>query len=420
MIFVFAFAYSREFSRNVQRLILNARRFAQGLEYEKIYLYKPLELQHLATAMNKMFDQLQDRISTVRRQKHQLEAILEGMVEAVLVLDKKGKVITWNSAAGRLFPTERSPLGLSLLEITRNTELDALAQTLLQGGVKETRVNILLRDFQTTLQVQGAGLYWETGELWGTVLVMSDVTQLVKLEAMRRDFVANVSHELKTPITNILGFVETLENGALDHPEKARQFLNIISRHAERLNLIVDDLLILSKIENRPAQEWEKENTVLQDLLTAAASVCQKKLQKKDIRLKYDVPEEPLLVAVHPLLLEQAVVNLLDNAIKFSGDKTTITLSLEQSNEGVLLAVTDQGPGIPEHEKDRIFERFYRTEKGREKEGTGLGLSIVRHIMLLHRGRVAVDSPVPGRNKGTRFTLTFPKSLVSYSFEQED
>ncbi len=407
-VFGLAFFYSRAFSRNIQRLIRNSTRFAQGLEYEKVFVEKPWELQLLAKAMNSMFDQLQDRIGTIRRQKNQFEAILEGMVEAVVVLNSRGKILTWNAAASRIFPVYTSPSGQNFLEVTRNSALDAVVRQLLNGEAKEAKANIHLHDLETTLSLQGAALYNNADELWGCVLVMSDISQLVRLEAVRRDFVANVSHELKTPITNILGYVETLEGGALGDPDKAKHFLKIISRHAQRLNLIIEDLLILSKIENQQTLASKWEFAVLQDVMTGAANVCHKKLTKKKILLAWAVPENEVQGYFYPLLLEQALVNLLDNAVKFSSEGSQILLGLSISGGEATLFVEDQGPGIPEKEKERIFERFYRTERGREKEGTGLGLSIVKHIIVLHRGRVQVESPPPRQKQGTRFSLIFP------------
>ncbi len=408
VVFGLAFFYSRDFSRNIQRLIRNSARFAQGLDYEKVFVDKPWELQLLAKAMNTMFDQLQDRIGTIRRQKNQLEAILEGMVEAVVVLNSKGKILTWNAAASRIFPVYTSPSGQNFLEVTRNSDLDGVVSQLLSGEAKEAKTNIHLHDLEITLRLQGAALFNSADELWGCVLVMSDVSQIVRLEAIRRDFVANVSHELKTPITNILGYVETLESGALADPEKARHFLKIISRHAQRLNLIIEDLLILSKIENQQSLASKWEDAILQDVMTGAANVCHKKLTKKKILLSWAAPEEEISGYCIPLLLEQALVNLLDNAVKFSSEGSSILLGLTITGGEATLFVEDQGPGIPEKEKERIFERFYRTERGREKEGTGLGLSIVKHIIVLHRGHVQVDSPPPHRKQGTRFSLIFP------------
>lgn len=416
-VFTLAYYYSRDFTKNITSLIQNGNLFAKGLSYEKIFIEKPQELRLLAQSMNRMFDQLEDRITTIRRQKNELQAILSGMVEGVIVLDRNSIIKNMNPAALGLFPCEK-PVGLSLIEVCRNSDLDSLVRPLISGKSNQNKSEIILNDLVTTIQVQAAALSYESGEIWGVVLVISDITQLKKLENMRRDFVSNVSHELKTPITNIIGFVETLQQGmVLSDPQKTQQFLDVIERHANRINAIIDDLLILSRIENNPPKEWDRENISLPELILDAVQMCHKKIDSKKITLEFDFPEEPILTAVYPLLMEQAIVNLLDNAIKFSHEKSAITLGLKRMGSDIQITIQDQGIGISPKDQERIFERFYRTEKGRTVEGTGLGLSIVKHIMLVHRGKIVVMSPVPPSGTGTLFTLTFP--LVSGRHEND-
>lgn len=409
LVFVLAWFYSRDFSRSMTVLIRNASAFARGEPYEKVYVERPRELRLMSLALNKLYDQLEERMGTVNQQRNELAAILRGMVEAVIVLDNQLLVKTLNPAARLLFPSEKTPEGTSLIALCRNSTLDEFARRLLSEVVDTPRTEIVLRNLETTLQIQGARLLNEAGKTWGLVLVMIDITQLKRLEAMRRDFVSNVSHELKTPITNILGYVETLVDGAIDDPQKARPFLETIQRHAGRLNLIVDDLLILTRLENSPPQEGEKRRVSLGDLIPAVLPMVADKAAARGIRFETSLPAAAS-VSAYPLLLEQAVVNLLDNAVKFSPEGSRVAIRLEETAEGWRLHVDDQGPGIPENEQPRIFERFYRTEKGRSTPGTGLGLSIVKHILNLHRGSVEVVSPVPGSEGGTRFTLNLPAS----------
>jgi two-component system phosphate regulon sensor histidine kinase PhoR len=406
LVFLAAWLYSRDFSRSMTSLIRNAGAFARGEAYQKVYVEKPRELRLLSLALNKLYDQLEDRIHTVNNQRDELAAILSGMVEAVLVLDNQLLIKTMNPAARRLFPFDREPVGTSLIEVCRHSALDAFARDLLEGNSGSHRTEIVLRDLETTLQLQGAALLNDAGRRWGVVLVMIDITQLKRLEAMRRDFVSNVSHELKTPITNVLGYVETLADGAIDDPAKARPFLETIQRHAGRLNLIVDDLLILTRLENSPPQEGEKRDVDLADLVPGALPLLAQKAEARNVVLEVTVPETEVPATVYPLLLEQAIVNLVDNAVKFSPAGGTVSVTLVDGVEREI-RVDDQGPGIPDNEQGRIFERFYRTEKGRSTPGTGLGLSIVKHVLLLHRGTVVVESPVPGTDKGSRFTLRF-------------
>jgi two-component system phosphate regulon sensor histidine kinase PhoR len=389
-------------------LIRNAGAFARGEDYEKVYVERPRELRLLSLALNKLYDQLEDRINTVNRQRDELAAILSGMVEAVIVLDNQLLIKTMNPAARQLFPFDRDPVGVSLIEVCRNSSLDGFSRLLLTEDLESPRTEILLRDLETTLQLQGAPLKTDEGHRWGLVLVMVDITQLKRLEAMRRDFVSNVSHELKTPITNILGYVETLADGAVNDPIRARPFLDTIQRHAHRLNLIVDDLLILTRLENSPPQEGERRPVDLAELVPGALPLLEEKAKARGVTIETVVPQFAVATSAYPLLLEQALVNLVDNAVKFSPEGSRVTVTLEVDTEGPIIRVDDEGPGIPENERSRIFERFYRTQAGRNTPGTGLGLAIVKHILHLHRGSVTVESPVPGTERGTRFTLKLP------------
>ncbi len=413
LVFLLAWFYSRDFSRSMSTLIRNSGAFARGEPYEKVYVNRPRELRVLSLGLNKLYDQLEDRIDAVNRQRDELAAILAGMVEAVIVLDNQLLIKTLNPAARRLFPFDKEPVALSLIEVCRSSALDEFARLLLAGDVGTGRTEIVLRDLETTLQVQGAALKNDRGENWGVVLVMIDITQLKRLEAMRKDFVSNVSHELKTPITNILGYVETLNDGAIHDPERALSFLDIILRHATRLSLIVDDLLILTRLENSPPQEGEKRDVDLGELIVRALPIVEAKAQQRKIVVATKFPKTRVSASVYPLLMEQVLVNLVDNAVKFSPAETKVSVVLKldkETHREAEIRVDDEGPGIPEADKPRIFERFYRTEKGRTTPGTGLGLAIVKHIVNLHRGTVSVESPVPGTDAGTRFTLRFPLS----------
>jgi two-component system phosphate regulon sensor histidine kinase PhoR len=236
------------------------------------------------------------------------------------------------------------------------------------------------------------------------LVVLHDITQLRQLENTRRDFVANVSHELKTPITSIKGFVETLLAGALKEPENAANFLKIIAKQTDRLTEIIDDLLTLARIE----QEAERRQIFLHGqkikaVLLSAIQVCEAKARAKGIDLELTCPDD-LRAQVNPPLLEQALVNLVDNAVKFSEPGKVVRVEAQREGPQVIIRVRDQGPGIPPEHLPRIFERFYRVDAGRSRKigGSGLGLAIVKHIALAHGGRVTAAS-TPG--KETVFSL---------------
>ena len=250
--------------------------------------------------------------------------------------------------------------------------------------------------------LQGAG-----SETFGSLIVFNDVTQLRRLEDMRRDFVANVSHELKTPLTAIKGFVETLHQGQAD-PEEARRFLGIIAKHVDRLNVIIEDLLMLSRIEDEAERAEIKRETVrLHDVFANAVQICRPAAEAKRIRIRV-AGDETLTASVDPVLLEQAVVNLLDNAVKYSDPEREVEISGRAADREIRIRVQDQGVGIERRHLPRLFERFYRVDKARSRAvgGTGLGLAIVKHIAQAHGGHVSVESTV---GEGSRFTIHLPR-----------
>ena len=254
------------------------------------------------------------------------------------------------------------------------------------------------------LQAHGTSLRDPEGSTIGTLMVLHDVTHLRQLERARRDFVANVSHESRTPITSIKGFVETLLAGAINEPENAKNFLQIIAQQTERLNEIINDLLNLSRIE----QDAERgqiflTNERVKAPLQEAIQVCEAKAQAKNIQVTLACPDQ-LRASINAPLLEQALVNLVDNAIKFSDAGSSIMVEAEQAGSEVIVRVRDQGRGIEKVHLPRLFERFYRVDSGRSRKlgGTGLGLAIVNHIVQAHGGKVTVES-TPGQ--GSVFSL---------------
>jgi two-component system phosphate regulon sensor histidine kinase PhoR len=243
----------------------------------------------------------------------------------------------------------------------------------------------------------------------GCLLVIHDITRMMHLETVRRDFVANVSHELKTPITSIKGFVETLSDGALDDRPRAERYLEIIGKHANRLERIIEDLLSLARLEQQEKQTLEIQAVPVFSLCEEARQSCELLAQEKGIRISIEGPRE-LQWRANVSLMTQAILNLLDNGIKYSSPKTSIRLVIEATEGYVLLKVIDQGRGIPPKDLRRIFERFYRVNKERSREvgGTGLGLSIVKHVVTLHGGTVQVESQ---ENEGSTFTIQLPQYL---------
>ena len=401
---------ARRIARPLRRMQLQAGQFAAGELGGRLHLRHSVEMDALAEGLNRMAGQLDDRLRTVSHQRNELDAILASMTEGVIAVDAGYRIMKLNAAAARMLEVRESDVqGRRLLDVIRNLELQEMARFAL-ASPEGCEGDVTLRQDagDRQLQARGAMLRDAAGQRIGAVVVLNDVTQLRRLEHLRRDFVANVSHELRTPITSIRGFVETLQDGALEEPAAARRFLEIIGGQAERLGAIIEDLLLLSKAERDAelgalAPEW----CPVAGMLRAAVQTCAHKQQTKRITVTVDCAEA-LQVRAQPNLLRQVVVNLLDNALTYSPAGGTVAVGAAADAAGnVRIRVRDHGCGIaPEHHA-RIFERFYRVDKARSREsgGTGLGLAIVKHIMQAHGGQVSVDS-APGQ--GSTFTVTLP------------
>ena len=403
-----SFFIARRISGPLHDLQRGALRFARGDLDRKLPIPHTDELASLAEALNYMADQLQNQIQSLSRQGKEQEAILSSMTEGVLALDAEGRLLTINNAGVEMLHLDPATTqNLPVQEAIQDSGLKwFINRTLSNPEPIEGEVEIR-NNGRKIFKAHGTSLRDSQGTSLGTLVVLHDITQLRQLENTRRDFVANVSHELKTPITSIKGFVETLLAGALKEPENAENFLRIIAKQTDRLNEIIDDLLTLSRIE----QDAERRQIFLngqkiQGVLQSAIQVCEAKAAAKEIALRLSCPDD-LRAQINPPLLEQALVNLVDNAVKFSEPGSVVQVEAQREGPQVIIRVRDQGPGIPPEHLPRIFERFYRVDAGRSRKigGSGLGLAIVKHIALAHGGRVTVASS-PGQE--TIFSLQVP------------
>jgi len=402
---------ARRMVRPIEAVRAGAERFAQGDFSQRIPpVARSQEMAGLTNALNAMAEEMDDRIRNLVRERNQREAVLSSMVEGVLAVDTQEGIISLNSAAARFLGIELTDAhGRKVYDLVRHPAfLQFLRKALKSGEPIEGEIAIHTQEEQL-LQAHGAVLQNAQEGAIGAVVVLNDVTRLRRLERVRRDFVANVSHELRTPITSIKGFVETLLDGAIDNTEDAQRFLEIIGKHADRLNAIISDLLTLSRIE----QGEERTGIVLERVpvlqpLQSAIQLCKSKAADKRIETVLRC-EEGITARINPPLLEQAVANLIDNAVKYSEPDSQVRVTATEDGEGVMIRVKDDGCGIAEEHLPRLFERFYRIDKARSRNlgGTGLGLAIVKHIVKAHGGTVSVTS-TPG--KGSSFTIRLPKA----------
>ena len=405
---VVSLVVSRRISQPLEEMKQGADRFAEGDLHVRLPVPETAELASLAEAMNQMAAQLEERLNTILRQRNEQEAILASMVEGVVAVDNDERLISMNVAATAMLGVDDGKLeGRSIQEAVRNPALQRfVAGALAEPEVSEGEIE-LVGNGQRVLQAHGAALRDAEGRQIGAVVVLNDVTRLRRLESIRREFVANVSHELRTPITSVKGFVETLLDGALGNPEDATRFLGIIARQVDRLNAIIEDLLLLSRLEQDTGQPAATlEEATLKDVLDAAVQVCSLKATEKDMALRVTCAAG-FTARINAPLLEQAVVNLVHNAINYSEPGRAVEIVAEPGDGETIVRVADQGCGIgPEH-LPRLFERFYRVDRARSRKlgGTGLGLAIVKHIAQAHGGRVTVESE-PG--KGSVFTIHLP------------
>jgi two-component system phosphate regulon sensor histidine kinase PhoR len=405
---------SRRVSRDARSLEQFSRRMAAGD-------FRPLpeagfgrELGHLARTLNEAAVNHAATIGALTEEKNRSAAILRSMVEGVAVIDAGEHLAFCNEAFSEIVGMSAARAeGRPILEVIRQPEILELVRRALGGeeglswemevGAGRGRVFAVTVSPVSAVSPEGAAA---PPRPIGAVAVLHEITELRRLEQVRRDFVANVSHELKTPLTSIQGFAETLLGGALDDPQNSRRFVEIIRNHAVRLGRVTDDLLKLSRIEAGKL-ELEFQPVSLFDLAGGAVESARPRAERNQLSLSFDCAPDLAHVRGDANLLREVVQNLLDNAIQYTPAGGKIEVSAALTDGFAVVTVADTGIGIPEAEQARIFERFYRVDAARSRElgSTGLGLSIVRHIVEAHGGRVGVESAV---GRGSKFFFTVP------------
>jgi len=335
------------------------------------------------------------------------------MTEGVLVVDGRARILMVNDALRQLLSLSSDVSDRMPVEIIRNAELEEAIRKAMEGGENIALELDLNKAGEKTIEVSVVSIHpsgtrkdEDSEGIRGAVAVFHDITRLKQLEKIRQDFVANVSHELRTPLTTIKGYAETLLDGALKE-DQAFQFVQVIKRHTDRLTKIVEDLLMLSKIETKEFQ-LKTESISLPNLMDDIIDFLKEPAEKKKISLSRHETPSSLAIRADRSYLEQILINLLDNAIKYTPEGGRVIVSAaEKDSKDIQFSIEDNGIGIPKEDLSRIFERFYRVDKGRSKElgGTGLGLSIVKHLVQAHGGKVWVESQLA---KGSTFYFSLP------------
>ncbi len=396
-------------SRPLRSMAAAATRIGKGDFGSRIHISSRDEIGELAEVLNEMAGKIESQLERISAEKNRLDTILRGMGEGVIVTNDAGSVILANPAFRSLFSLDEDCVGKTLIEIARQPSLNNALKRVLDSREEILEEMVVLVPDERHMLTHWVPLEEETN-LIGTVAVFHDITELKKLEKIRKDFVANVSHELRTPVSVIKGYTETiLAEGKDLPPEKLQHFMGIIHSHADRLAHLISDLLTLSRIESG-AMTLEPAPVNLFTAVNRVSQLLEQKACDKGVALhQTEAVEKTPDILADPDKLEQVLINLLDNAIKFTPPGGSVTVDTVDLGDKIRIDVKDTGSGIPSKDIPRIFERFYRVDAARSREmgGTGLGLSIVKHIVQAHGESVAVDS-TPG--KGSTFSFTMRKA----------
>lgn len=379
---------------------------------DNVYLELDEELDGLGTKMNRMMTSLRERLDRSYQEKSQLEAILANMVDGVIMVNARKRILLLNRAAQEIFGLEgQEVLDRHHLEVLRSYELDGKLDQVFGRGVPMVQELKVFYPEEKLLEAYLAPVKNEDGSITGAIMVVRDISQRERLERMRRDFVANVSHELLTPLTSIKGFAETLLEGALEDAENRRRFTQIIDQEAGRLIRLINDLLDLSRLEAEGFQA-RRRAVHLGQVAAGVANLLTPVAEKGGVSLETSFPPDLPPAEADPDQIAQVLTNLVDNSLKYTPAGGKVVIAAEEKPTQIMVTVSDTGIGIPRKDLPRIFERFYRVDKARSRSsgGTGLGLAIVKHIVEAHGGRAWAESDV---GKGTRIHFLLKKWSLS-------
>ena len=397
-------------SRPLKKITAIANNIATGDFSEKLYYRGNDEIKDLTLSFNKMAKKLGKTIGELKHRNSNMSSILDNVVSGIIAVDKDEKVLFMNKAAAEYIGIKKpGNEGQFAIKAIRDNGLDEFIKYLIRNQGLSIEEMKFSRNEHKQFIVNGNPMYGDDKESpYGYIIVIHDITEIKRLENIRTDFVANVSHELKTPLTSIIGFAETLKNGGIDDKATEENFLGIILEEADRLQKLIDDILSLSEIESKKIAN-EQKFSVPQCIQEVVFMLESQSIDKSQI-LKFDDSTSGVLLKANRNQFKQMLINLIENAIKYTPEKGSIKLTLKVVNNEIQIEVEDNGIGIPNESIDRIFERFYRVDKARSRElgGTGLGLSIVKHIVQILNGKISIKSEL---GEGTKFTISIPKNI---------
>ncbi len=386
---------------------------AQGQPVSDLSLAQPPGIDTIAADLAAINERLNDLHRRITDEGFSLRVMLAGMVEGVIILDRNESIQLANDAIFKMFEFKRSPIGKSQMEVFQNVPLRAaIEDTLSSGAPNKLTIQIQIfregkpvpRFFEVSSVALDPG---NTGSPTGVIAVFHDISELKMLESVRRELIANVSHELRTPLSIINGYIETLLEGAVEETDLARRFLNTMQKHGNRLNLLIEDLFTISKLESR-SPDLNLEKVQLRQILQSVVDRLEQQFTSRSATMEIVAPDDIPPIEADSHRMDQVFFNLVDNALKYCGRSNAhIRVELRQDDDHVYTSITDNGPGIPHEDQPQIFERFYRVFKDRSRDagGTGLGLSIVKHVIMAHGGEVGLKSE-PG--EGSTFWFRIP------------
>lgn len=400
---------ARRLSQPLAEITESVEDIAQGNFSRRITgQYDNNEFEGLSSAVNNMAEYLEQYLNQISEVKSQLEALLENTVNGILMVDYSGRINYVNPVAKALLFPDKEPLGRKHAEVISNYEMIEIIDRL-RNNSQSIKTKITLYSLGAKIiDINALAISTVKGKQNDSILVvLNDITEITHLEQVRKDFIANVAHELKTPIASISGFAETMLSEKVDNKEEIREFSQIIYNEARRLTDLINDLFELSRIES-DAEQIPKQVVDIGSVIAETVKLVKKKPGTDNYRINFAKPLEPVLVSTDYNSVVQIIINLLDNAVKYSEPEAEIDITLKEGPEEIIVSVTDKGEGIPEKDLNRIFERFYRVDQTRSRKtgGTGLGLSIVKHLTEQMGGSVGVES-TPGT--GSRFFFILPK-----------